>query len=75
MRSQLCAVPAALAQSGETLGACEEQPGTGQGAAAQVGHLGTGPEARGAPSRTRRVPQALWEQPAAGEALLCEYRK
>lgn len=41
MRSQLCAVPVAFAESGETVGGCEDQPGKEAGA--KVGHLSPGP--------------------------------
>lgn len=78
-RSQLCAVPVAFAESGETVEGCEDQPRSGQGGWSQSGaSQHRVPEALGAPSRTQRVAQALWalrEQRAAGEALLCEYRK
>lgn len=50
----------------------------GKEAGAQVGHLRSqlwGPEAQGALSHPQRVAWALEEQPAAGEAALCEYRK
>lgn len=74
----LCEEPAlcclvAFAEGGEAVGGCEDQPGTGQGGWSQRGI-----SALGALSRTWRVARALWalkEQPAAGEAFLCEYRK
>lgn len=77
--SQLCAVPAAFARHGGGRGGCEDRPGTGQGGGSRSGApRGWAPKALGAP-RVASMGlglRGLWrERPAAGQALVCEYRK